>query len=232
MAYIEFKNVCKNYQVGKNEKALKNANFEIEKGELIVITGPTGAGKTTCLNILGKMDDLTDGQVYVDETCISNLKGKKLVKYRRYNVGFIFEDEDLLKNLTVKENVELATQICKSKIDPVTLLKKVGLSKNVNSYPSQLTDSKRQSVLIARAIAKDPKLILCDELSDDFDQKTKKQVLKLLQNLALKEKKVVVIVNENGKISPIANKVITLKNGNITSVKINKKQTQAGDLKW
>lgn len=233
MAYIEFKNVTKEYDMGEVKvKALKKASFEIEKGQLVIINGPSGAGKTTCLNILGGIDKLTNGSVIVDGVKINKLKGKKLIRYRRKNVGFVFQSYNLIQNLTVKENVELATQICKNPVDPVLIIKKVGLSKKTNNYPSSLSTEKQQRVAIARAIAKRPKLLLCDEMDSIIDDKCGKQVLKLLQTTAKKEHMTVVIITHNNAIYPIANKVITFKNGGVTEVKINKKPKAVGELSW
>ncbi len=231
MAYIEFKNVCKEY--GNEEvkvKALKKANFEIEKGELVVIVGPSGAGKTTCLNILGGIDALTSGDVIVDNVKINKLKGKKLIKYRREDVGFVFQFYNLVQNLTAKENVELATQICKDPMDAESIIKKVGLTKKIDNFPSELSGGEQQRVAIARAIAKRPKLLLCDEPTGALDEKRGKQILKLLQNTAKKEKMTVVIITHNSAICPIANKVISFKNGSVDKVKINKKPKAVGDL--
>ncbi len=164
MSYIEFKNVNKNYKMGEVVlQALKNTSFEIEKGELVVIVGPSGAGKTTTLNILGGMDTLTSGKAFVDGRDISNLKGKELIKYRREDIGFVFQFYNLVQNLTAKENVELATQICKDSLDVDDVLYKVGLSDRKDNFPSQLSGGEQQRVAIARAIAKNPKLLLCDE---------------------------------------------------------------------
>ncbi len=233
MAYIEFKNVCKDYQMGEvTIKALKRANFKIEEGELTVILGPSGAGKTTCLNILGGMDYLTSGEVIVDNEVISSLKGRHLIKYRREDVGFVFQFYNLVQNLTAKENVELATQICKKPMDPDVIIKKVGLTKRKDNFPSQLSGGEQQRVAIARAIAKRPKLLLCDEPTGALDDKTGKQILKLLQATAKTEKMTVVIITHNSAIAPMANKVITFKNGTVSSVKVNKNPKPVGDLQW
>lgn len=233
MAYIELKNVYKNY--GDEEikiKALKKVNFDIEKGELIVIVGPSGTGKTTCLNILGGIDRATSGNVFVDGVDISELKERKLTKYRREDVGFVFQFYNLIKNLTVKENVELATQICKDKTDSLAIIKKVGLSKKIDNLPSELSVSEQQRVSIARAIAKKPRVLLCDEPIEALDEKHGKQILKLLQNMAKKEHMTIIIATHNDAIVPMANKVITFKNGTVNNVKINKKPKLAGDLEW
>ena len=164
MAYIEFKNVNKVYKMGEVEiKALSNTSFEIEKGELVCILGPSGAGKTTCLNILGGMDTLTSGNVYVDGKCVNKLTGKNLIKYRRNDIGFVFQFYNLIQNLTVIENVELATQLCKNSLKPEEILNKVGLRDRMNNFPAQLSGGEQQRVAIARAICKNPKLLLCDE---------------------------------------------------------------------
>ena len=224
MAYIEFKNVCKEYNTGEvSIKALKKASFEIEKGELVVIIGPSGAGKTTCLNILGGIDTLTSGE---------KLKGRKLVKYRREDVGFVFQFYNLVQNLTARENVELGYEICKNPLDVDQTIKKVGLTKRKDNFPSALSGGEQQRVAIARAVVKNPKLLLCDEPTGALDSKTGKQVLKLLQSISKKEKTTVIIITHNNAITPIANKVITIKNGSVESVKINKKPKNIGDLEW
>ena len=233
MAYIEFKNVCKEYNTGEvSIKALKKASFEIEKGELVVIIGPSGAGKTTCLNILGGIDTLTSGEVIVDGGKINKLKGRKLVKYRREDVGFVFQFYNLVQNLTARENVELGYEICKNPLDVDQTIKKVGLTKRKDNFPSALSGGEQQRVAIARAVVKNPKLLLCDEPTGALDSKTGKQVLKLLQSISKKEKTTVIIITHNNAITPIANKVITIKNGSVESVKINKKPKNIGDLEW
>ena len=188
MSYIEFKNVCKEYIMGEiTIKALDNTNFKIDKGELVVIVGPSGAGKTTALNILGGMDSATSGDVIVDKKQITGLKNKELIKYRREDIGFVFQFYNLVQNLTAKENVELATEVCKDSLNPEKVLEKVGLKDRMNNFPSQLSGGEQQRVAIARAIAKNPKLLLCDEPTGALDYKTGKQILKLLQDTARKE---------------------------------------------
>ena len=221
MSYIEFKNIVKEYKMGEvTIEALDNTNFEIEKGELVVIVGPSGAGKTTALNILGGMDTATSGQVFVDGKEISKLNNKQLTSYRRNDIGFVFQFYNLVQNLTAKENVELATQICSDALDVNEILDKVGLESRKDNFPAQLSGGEQQRVAIARAIAKNPKLLLCDEPTGALDYKTGKSILKLLQDMSRKEKMTVVIITHNGAIAPMADKVIHFKNG--TAEKIEK----------
>ena len=233
MSYIEFKNVNKNYQMGEiTIKALNNTNFQIEKGELVVIVGPSGAGKTTTLNILGGMDTATSGDVLIDGKNITKLKGKDLIKYRREDIGFVFQFYNLVQNLTAKENVELATQICKDSLEPETVIKKVGLKDRMNNFPSQLSGGEQQRVAIARAIAKNPKLLLCDEPTGALDYKTGKQILKLLQDTCRKENMTVLIITHNTAIAPMADKVIHFKNGTAESVEINENPMPVENIEW
>lgn len=233
MSYIEFKNVCKNYQMGEvTIKALDNANFKIEKGELVVIVGPSGAGKTTALNILGGMDSTTSGQVIVDGKEVNKLKNKGLIQYRREDIGFVFQFYNLVQNLTALENVELATQICKDSLNPKEVLKKVGLENRMDNFPSQLSGGEQQRVAIARAIAKNPKLLLCDEPTGALDYKTGKQILKLLQETARKENMTVLIITHNGAIAPMAHKVIHFKNGKAEKIEINENPKPVEEIEW
>ena len=233
MPYIEFKNVCKQYKMGEVKiNAVENTNFEIEKGELVVIVGPSGAGKTTTLNILGGMDSATSGEVIVDGKEVTKLKNKELIKYRREDIGFVFQFYNLVQNLTAKENVELATQICKDSLDTVEVLEKVGLKERMNNFPSQLSGGEQQRVAIARAIAKNPKLLLCDEPTGALDYKTGKQILKLLQNTARKENMTVLIITHNSAIAPMADKVIRFKNGTAESVEINDNPISVEQIEW
>ena len=233
MSYIEFNNVVKEYQMGEIKiKALNNTNFSIEKGELVVIVGPSGAGKTTALNILGGMDTLTSGKVYVDNKEISKLNNKGLIEYRRNDIGFVFQFYNLVQNLTAKENVELATQICSDALDVDEILKKVGLENRKDNFPSQLSGGEQQRVAIARAIAKNPKLLLCDEPTGALDYKTGKNILKLLQDMSRKEKITVVIITHNGAIAPMADKVIYFKNGSAEKIEINEKPTSIENIEW
>ena len=233
MAYIEFKNVSKIY--GEKEslvKALDNTSFSIEKGELVVILGPSGAGKTTALNILGGMDKASSGKVFVDNKEITKLNNRKLIEYRRNEIGFVFQFYNLVQNLTAKENVELATQICKDSLDPVEVLEKVGLKDRMNNFPSQLSGGEQQRVAIARAIAKNPKLLLCDEPTGALDYKTGKQILKLLQDTARKENMTVLIITHNTAIAPMADKVIHFKNGTAESIEINENPQPIEEIEW
>ncbi len=233
MAYIEFKNVCKDYQMGEVIiHALTNTNFEVEKGELVVIVGPSGAGKTTALNILGGMDNVTSGRVIVDNKEISRLKNKELIKYRREDIGFVFQFYNLVQNLTAIENVELATQICKRSLNPSDVMEKVGLSDRKNNFPSQLSGGEQQRVAIARAIAKNPKLLLCDEPTGALDYKTGKQILKLLQDMSRKEKMTVIIITHNGAIAPMADKIIKFKNGTAEDMIINDNPQPIEHIEW
>ena len=233
MSYIEFKNVCKQYTMGEiTINALNNTNFEIEKGELVVIVGPSGAGKTTALNILGGMDSATSGKVVVDGKDVTRLKNKQLIQYRREDIGFVFQFYNLVQNLTAKENVELATQICKDSLDVEEVLEKVGLKDRMKNFPSQLSGGEQQRVAIARAIAKNPKLLLCDEPTGALDYKTGKQILKLLQDMARKENMTVIIITHNTALAPMADKVIHFKNGKAEKIEINEKVIPIEQIEW
>ena len=233
MSYIEFKNIVKEYKMGEIQiKALDNTNFSIEKGELVVIVGPSGAGKTTALNILGGMDTATSGEAIVDGKDITKLKNKELIKYRREDIGFVFQFYNLVQNLTAIENVELATQICKNSLNPEEIMDKVGLRDRKNNFPSQLSGGEQQRVAIARAIAKNPKLLLCDEPTGALDYKTGKQILKLLQDTCRKENMTVLIITHNGAIAPMADKVIHFKNGTAESVVINENPKSIDEIEW
>lgn len=233
MAYIEFEKVEKEYVMGEVViKALNHTSFEINKGELVVIVGPSGAGKTTALNILGGMDSATSGKVIVDGKRIDTLKNKDLIKYRREDIGFVFQFYNLVQNLTALENVELATQICKDSLDPKEVLIKVGLKDRIKNFPSQLSGGEQQRVAIARAIAKNPKLLLCDEPTGALDYNTGKQILQLLQDTCRKENMTVIIITHNTAITPMADKVINFKNGTVQNVIINEKPTPISEIEW
>ncbi len=233
MAYIEFKNISKTYQMGEIDiKALNKANFTIDEGELVVILGPSGAGKTTCLNILGGMDEATSGTFSIDGTKISDLKNKDLIRYRRNDIGFVFQFYNLIQNLTALENVELAVQLCKDHLNPEMILKKVGLKDRMNNFPAQLSGGEQQRVAIARAIAKNPKLLLCDEPTGALDYKTGKQILKLLENTCHKENMTVIIVTHNSAIADMADKVIKFKNGQVEEIYINHNPLPIEAIEW
>ena len=198
-------------------------SFTIDKGELVVILGASGAGKTTILNILGGMDSATSGRIIVDENDISKADDKALTEYRRYDIGFVFQFYNLVQNLTAKENVELALQICRFPLDPIKILKLVGLQDRMNNFPSQLSGGEQQRVAIARAVAKNPKLLLCDEPTGALDYVTGKQVLKVLQDLAFNENMTIVIVTHNSALAQMGNKIIHVKSGKVESIEINDK---------
>lgn len=233
MPYIEFKNITKQYKMGEVKiNALNNTNFEINKGELVVIVGPSGAGKTTALNILGGMDTATSGKVIVDNKEITKLTSKQLVTYRRNDIGFVFQFYNLVQNLTAKENVELATQLCKDALNVDDILTKVGLENRKDNFPSQLSGGEQQRVAIARAIAKNPKLLLCDEPTGALDYKTGKSILKLLQDMSKKENMTVIIITHNGAIAPMADKVIHFKNGTAEDIIINETPESIDNIEW
>ena len=233
MAYIEFKDIVKTYTMGETTiKALNKTSFQIEKGELVCILGPSGAGKTTALNILGGIDKATTGKLIVDGKEITKLKKCELITYRRHDIGFVFQFYNLIQNLTALENVELAVQLCKDHLDPKKILKLVGLEKRMNNFPSQLSGGEQQRVAIARAIAKNPKLLLCDEPTGALDYKTGKQILKLLEDTCRKEKMTVIIITHNSAIAPMADKVIKFKNGQVEDIIINKKPKPINEIEW
>lgn len=233
MAYIELKNVYKTYKMGEvSINALDDTNFEIEKGELVVILGPSGAGKTTCLNILGGMDSPTKGDVLVDNVNIAKLSNKDLIKYRRNDIGFVFQFYNLVQNLTALENVELAVQLCKNYHNPNTILDSVGLTDRKQNFPSQLSGGEQQRVAIARAIAKNPKILLCDEPTGALDYKTGKQILSLLEKQSRVYHITVIIITHNSAIAPMADKVIKFKNGKVEEVVINKNPQKVEEIEW
>ena len=233
MAYIEFDNVNKVY--GQDEGkviALHNTSFEIEKGELVCILGPSGAGKTTTLNILGGMDKATSGKVVVDGKDITKYSKKELIKYRRNDIGFVFQFYNLVQNLTALENVELATEICKKHLIPKEVLKSVGLENRMANFPSQLSGGEQQRVAIARAVAKNPKILLADEPTGALDYITGKQILKLLEELSRDKKMTVIIITHNSAIAGMADKVIKFKNGGVEDVILNKKPLSVEEIEW
>ena len=233
MSYIKFENVVKEYKMGEvTIKALDNTSFEIEKGELALIVGPSGAGKTTTLNILGGMDKASSGKVFVDNKEITKLNNRKLIEYRRNEIGFVFQFYNLVQNLTAKENVELATQLCSDALNVDEILEKVGLTPRKDNFPSQLSGGEQQRVAIARAIAKNPKLLLCDEPTGALDYKTGKSILKLLQDMSRKENMTVIIITHNGAIAPIADKVIHFKNGMAEKIEKNENPKPIEEIEW
>ena len=233
MEFIEVKNLTKKYVSGNIEvTAVDDISFEIKKGEIVVIVGARGAVKTTLLNILGGMDNLTYGQVIIDGKDISNYNDSQLTEYRRNDIGFVFQFYNLIQNLNAIENVELATQICTNTLNPEMVLEQVGLSNRIKNFPSQLSGGEQQRVAIARAIAKNPKILLCDEPTGALDYKTGKEVLKLLQDTANKNNMTVIIITHNQAIAPMANRVIKMKSGKIEENIINEKPVAIEEVEW
>lgn len=233
MAFIKASNLSKIYHSGEIEvKALDNTSFEINEGELVVILGPSGAGKTTCLNILGGMDEASSGELFVDDIDITKLNRKELIVYRRDKIGFVFQFYNLVQNLTALENVELAVQLCENHLDPIEIMKKVGLEHRMDNFPSQLSGGEQQRVAIARALSKNPRLLLCDEPTGALDYKTGKQILKLLEETSRQEHMTVVIITHNAALIGMADKVIKFKNGGVEEVIINENPTPIEEIEW
>ena len=233
MGYIEMVHSYKRYHMGTTEIAAnRDVNFSIEKGELAIILGSSGAGKSTVLNILGGMDTNDEGQVIVDGKDISGYTPKQLTAYRRNDVGFVFQFYNLVQNLTAKENVELASEIVKDALDPVQVLMDVGLENRINNFPAQLSGGEQQRVAIARAIAKNPKILLCDEPTGALDYNTGKQVLQILQDMCRKRGATVIIVTHNAAIAPIADRVIRMHDGGVKSIEVNQKPEKIADIDW
>ena len=231
--FVEFQNVSKVYTMGEVKiNALHDASFEIERGEVCVIVGPSGAGKTTLLNILGGMDQLSEGKVTVDGKEVSAYKEKELTSYRRYDVGFVFQFYNLIGNLTALENVEMATQLSRDPLDPMEMLKLVGLEERALNFPSQLSGGEQQRVSIARALAKNPKLLLCDEPTGALDYVTGKQILKLLQDTSRKTGMTVVIITHNSALTAMADRVIKVKNGTVVDMRRNENATPVEEIEW
>ena len=232
-AFVKFENVKKIYKTGEVEiQALHDVNFEIEKGEFCVIVGASGAGKTTILNILGGMDTLTSGHVYLDGEKISSYNKKQLTGYRRHDVGFVFQFYNLVPNLTALENVELAAQICKKPLDAAEVLKGVGLGERLSNFPAQLSGGEQQRVAIARALAKNPKILLCDEPTGALDYNTGKSVLKLLQDTCRRDGKTVIVITHNQALTAMADRIITVKSGTITKMVKNENIVDIADIEW
>ena len=233
MSFVEFEHVKKVYKMGEVEiEALRDASFNIEKGEICVIVGPSGAGKTTLLNILGGMDSLTSGCVRLDGQEISKFSPLKLTSYRRYQIGFVFQFYNLVQNLTALENVQLASQISKEPMSSMKALELVGLKDRMNNFPAQLSGGEQQRVAIARALAKNPKLLLCDEPTGALDYKTGKSILKLLQDTARETGMTVVIITHNLAITPMADRIIRVNDGTVVSVEINKDIKPVETIEW
>ena len=231
--YIEFKNVKKIYKMGEvNIEALSGINFSVDKGEFVVVAEASGAGKSTILNILGGMDSPSSGQIIVDNKYINNYSNKELITYRRYDIGFVFQFYNLVQNLTAKENVELATQICKDPLDIDEVMEAVGLGDRKNNFPAQLSGGEQQRVAIARALAKNPQLLLCDEPTGALDYNTGKSILKLLQDTCRKMNMTVIIITHNLALTPMGDKVIKVKNGKIESVVVNDNPIPVERIEW
>ena len=233
MAYIEFNQITKEYKSGETSiKALNEASFEVEKGELAVILGSSGAGKTTALNILGGMDVPTSGQIVVDGNDITKYNKRQLVGYRRTDIGFVFQFYNLVPNLTALENVELAAQVCKDSLDAGETLEKVGLGERKNNFPAQLSGGEQQRVSIARALAKNPKLLLCDEPTGALDYNTGKQILQLLQDTCRKEGITVLLITHNSALAPMADRLIRFKSGKVIQMTKNPNPTPISEIEW
>ena len=233
MAFIEFNRISKEYQMGENIiKALDAADFIVEKGELAIILGASGAGKTTALNILGGMDEATSGQLIVDGNDITKYSKKQLVGYRRTDIGFVFQFYNLVPNLTALENVELAAQVCKNSLDAADTLDKVGLSERKNNFPAQLSGGEQQRVSIARALAKNPKLLLCDEPTGALDYVTGRQILKLLQDTCRSEGITVILITHNSALAPMADRLIRFRSGKVIEMTCNEHPMSVEEIEW
>ena len=233
MAYVSLQDVKKTYGVGEATiHAADGVSFEIEKGEFAVIVGPSGAGKTTVLNILGGMDRASSGHVWVDGRDVAQFSSRQLTQYRREDIGFVFQFYNLVQNLTALENVELALQICKDPLDAATVLRKVGLAERAGNFPARLSGGEQQRVSIARALAKNPKLLLCDEPTGALDYQTGKAILKLLQDTCREKGMTVVVITHNSAIAPMADRVIEIKNGKCQRVRRNENPVSVETIEW
>ena len=233
MSYISFEDVCKDYPAGNTVvHASDHVNFQIEKGEFCVVLGPSGAGKTTVLNLLGGMDKATSGRIIVGDKEITGLRSPQLTEYRRHDVGFVFQFYNLMPNLTALENVELAQQVCERALDPREVLEQVGLGERMNNFPAQLSGGEQQRVSIARALCKNPALLLCDEPTGALDYVTGKQILKLLQDTCRQKGVTVVVITHNSAITPMADRVIHIKNGTVESMQCNEHPTSVELIEW
>lgn len=232
-SFVSLKNVTKVYHMGEVEiRAVDGIDFDIEKGEFVVIVGPSGAGKTTVLNILGGMDTATTGQVRVDGKDIAKYSQRQLTGYRRDDIGFVFQFYNLIPNLTALENVELALQICKNPLDAEEVLEEVGLGNRLKNFPAQLSGGEQQRVSIARALAKNPKLLLCDEPTGALDYQTGKAILKLLQDMCRERGMTIIVITHNSAIAPMADRVIRIKNGKVADMNINETPMSVADIEW
>ena len=233
MAYISLQQVVKRYQMGEvTITAPDHITFDVDKGEFVIIVGPSGAGKTTVLNILGGMDACDEGTITVDGQLVSGYTSRQLTTYRRYDIGFVFQFYNLVQNLTALENVELAAQICRDPLDAEQVLRHVGLGDRLNNFPSQLSGGEQQRVAIARALAKNPKLLLCDEPTGALDYVTGKSILKLLQDTCRKEGMTVIVITHNTAIAPMADKVIHVKNGRVDRIDLNEVPLPVEEIEW
>ena len=231
--FIEVKNVKKTYHMGEVLiKAVDDVSFSIDKGEVVAVLGASGAGKSTILNLLGGMDQVTGGSIYVDGNEISSYNSKMLTKYRREDIGFVFQFYNLIQNLNAVENVEFSAEICKNPMNPIEVLKNVGLEERLYNFPSQLSGGEQQRVSIARALAKNPKLLLCDEPTGALDYNTGKSILKLLYDTSKKYNMTVILITHNSAIAPIADKVITIKSGKVASIKENPNPVPIESIEW
>ena len=231
--FVCLKDITKIYQMGEVEiRAVDGVNFEIEKGEFVVIVGPSGAGKTTVLNLLGGMDTATSGTILVDGQDITKYNERQLTGYRRDDIGFVFQFYNLVPNLTAKENVELALQICKDPLDAQTVLQDVGLGHRLDNFPAQLSGGEQQRVSIARALAKNPKLLLCDEPTGALDYNTGKSILKLLQDMCREKGMTVIVITHNSALAPMADRLVKIKNGKVSSMEMNENPMSIEDIEW
>ena len=231
--FVEFEDVCKYYQTGSVKiAAADHLNFYVDKGEFCIIVGPSGAGKTTLLNILGGMDSCDEGNVWLDGQNVSHFTARELTTYRRYDVGFVFQFYNLVQNLTALENVELASEICRDPLDPKETLRSVGLGERLNNFPAQLSGGEQQRVSIARALAKNPKLLLCDEPTGALDYVTGKSILKLLQDTCRQKGVTVVVITHNSALTPMADHVIHIKNGTVAHEEYNNNPTPVESIEW
>ncbi len=233
MEYVSFKNVTKKYQTGSQEIiANNNISFDIAEGEFCVIVGPSGAGKTTILNLLGGMETAEEGSIFVDGTDLTKLKEKELTNYRRYAVGFVFQFYNLMPNLTALENLEIAVEICKNPLNPEEVLNSVGLNERMNNFPAQLSGGEQQRVSIARAIAKNPKILLCDEPTGALDYLTGKSILRLLYDTCRNNRKTVIVITHNGALTKMADHVIRVRNGEVVEEYYNDNPVPIEEIEW